>query len=150
MGATVIATSSSDQKLGIAKPLGAKQLINYSKHPDWATKVLEYTNGTGVDVAIDVVGAGSIEQTLQAVRYGGMIASVGVLSKDADQKVDVMKSILYGAKTGKSEAVIQISCKSILSGPNSYFSTWHYGSWKQRDEGSFDLLRGEASTAPVH
>ena len=150
VGATMIATSSSDQKLGIAKNLGAKQLINYSKQPDWATKVLEYTNGTGVDVAIDVVGAGSIEQTLQPVRYGGMIPSVGKLSKDADQKVDVMKSILYGAKTGKSEAVIQISCKSVPRVPNQCSSAWHHGSWKQRDDGSFDLLHGEASTAPIH
>ncbi|KAI5358960.1 putative alcohol dehydrogenase-like, NAD(P)-binding domain superfamily [Septoria linicola] len=50
IGATVIATSSSDEKLQVAKQLGAKHLINYRKTPDWATEVLTVTGGKGVSI----------------------------------------------------------------------------------------------------
>lgn len=53
-GATVIATSSSDEKLKIAKKLGAKHLINYRTTPDWDEEVLKITNGRGVDHVLEV------------------------------------------------------------------------------------------------
>lgn len=98
-GATVIATSSSDEKLEAAQKLGAKHLLNYQTDPDWHLKVLELTNNTGVDLVLDVVGAQSIEQTLKATRFGGAVVSVGVLSKDPTAKVDILLNILYGART---------------------------------------------------
>ena len=56
MGATVIATSSSDEKLERVRTLGANHTINYRRDTDWAAKVLEYTNGRGVDQVIEVIG----------------------------------------------------------------------------------------------
>ena len=56
MGAMVIATSSSDEKLEQVKKLGADFTINYKKSPNWAEKVLEYTHGRGVDHTIEVGG----------------------------------------------------------------------------------------------
>ena len=53
-GATVIATSSSDEKLVLAAKLGAKHVINYRKVPNWEEEVLKITNGRGVDHAIEV------------------------------------------------------------------------------------------------
>lgn len=53
-GATVIATSSSDEKLRIATKLGARHVINYRTTPDWAAEVLKLTNGVGVDRVIEV------------------------------------------------------------------------------------------------
>ncbi len=44
--ATVIATSSSDEKLQVAKKLGAAHAINYKKTPDWDKEVLKITGGT--------------------------------------------------------------------------------------------------------
>jgi NADPH:quinone reductase-like Zn-dependent oxidoreductase len=53
-GATVIATSSDDEKLKIAAKLGAKHLINYKKTPNWDQEVLKFTNGLGVDRVLEV------------------------------------------------------------------------------------------------
>lgn len=98
-GATVIATSSSDNKLEVAKKLGAKHLINYRNGPDWSAEVLKATEGKGVDIVVDVVGPSSIVQTLQATRFGGAVVSVGMLSENPGLEVNIMPGILYGAKT---------------------------------------------------
>ena len=100
-GATVIATSSSDEKLEVAKKLGATHLINYRKTPEWATEVLRVTEGKGVDIVVEVVGAQTIEQSIKATRYGGLISLVGILSEDPNLPVNVMPSLLFGAKTSK-------------------------------------------------
>ena len=78
-GATVIVTSSSDNKLEIAKKLGAHHLINYSKIPEWHTEVLKITNGRGVDRTIEVGGPGTLAKSLQATRRSGFISIVGAL-----------------------------------------------------------------------
>ena len=64
-----------------------------------AQAVLEMTGGAGVDIVLNVVGASSIEQCLKATRIGGAVVTVGILSDNPDQKVNVMQDILYGAKT---------------------------------------------------
>ncbi len=80
MGAEVIVTSSSDDKLARAKDLGATHLINYRDQPDWGRTVLELTGGRGVDVVVEVGGPGTLAQSLQAVRIGGHVALIGVLT----------------------------------------------------------------------
>jgi NADPH:quinone reductase-like Zn-dependent oxidoreductase len=50
MGAKVIAPSSSDEKLVVAKSLGAKEMINYKRTPDWDLEVLALTGQKGVDL----------------------------------------------------------------------------------------------------
>lgn len=97
----MIATSSSNEKLEKARELGATHLINYRKNPDWAAEVLKATDGKGVDIVVDVVGASSIEQTIQATRHGGQVSLVGILSEEPNKRVDIMTSLLYGAKTSK-------------------------------------------------
>ena len=78
-GATVIVTSSSDEKLERAKALGADHFINYKSTPDWAKEVRKLTAGRGADHIVEVGGAGTFEQSLRAVRLGGKIAVIGVL-----------------------------------------------------------------------
>ncbi|MDF0606729.1 NAD(P)-dependent alcohol dehydrogenase [Neisseriaceae bacterium TC5R-5] len=80
MGARVIITSSSDDKLARAQALGAEYGINYRRHPDWAAQVLEYTGGQGVDHVIEVGGPDTLGQSIRACRIGGHIALIGVLS----------------------------------------------------------------------
>ena len=84
IGATVIATSSSDEKLARAKDLGADHLINYRTTPDWATEARRLTGGRGVDTVVEVGGAGTFEQSLRAVRIGGVIGVIGILTGFAD------------------------------------------------------------------
>jgi NADPH:quinone reductase-like Zn-dependent oxidoreductase len=80
MGATVIVTSSSDEKLARARELGAAHTINYRKEPQWGEAVKKWTGGKGVDHVIEVGGPGTLEQSIQAVKVGGHIALIGVLT----------------------------------------------------------------------
>lgn len=88
-GAQVIITSSSDEKLARAKQLGADHLINYKTIPEWSEAVLDITNGVGVDHVVEVGGAGTLEQSFKAVRAGGFIGLIGVLT-GFDGKVNPM------------------------------------------------------------
>jgi NADPH:quinone reductase-like Zn-dependent oxidoreductase len=85
LGARVIATSSRPEKLARALELGASDGINYRETPAWGAKVKELTGGAGVDLVVEVGGAGTLEQSLQAVRLGGTLALIGVLSGGAPQ-----------------------------------------------------------------
>src|SRR5262249_18114407 len=79
-GARVIATSSSKDKLARVLKMGASDGINYKETPEWGDKVRELTGGVGVDHVVEVGGAGTLGQSLKAVRTGGMISLIGVLS----------------------------------------------------------------------
>jgi len=80
MGANVIATSSSDEKLERLRELGARYTINYKADPDWGSTVNELTGGRGVDQVIEVGGPGTVGQSIEAVRVGGLISLIGVLT----------------------------------------------------------------------
>ena len=79
-GARIIATSSHDDKLERVKELGASDGINYKTTPDWDRRVRELTAGVGVDQVVEVGGAGTLAKSIKAVRLGGYIALIGVLS----------------------------------------------------------------------
>ncbi|MDD2795877.1 NAD(P)-dependent alcohol dehydrogenase [Acidocella sp.] len=79
-GATVIATSSSAAKLDRLKALGADHLINYREQPEWGAAAREITGGRGVDIVVEIGGAGTLPQSIQSVRLGGHIALIGVLA----------------------------------------------------------------------
>jgi NADPH:quinone reductase-like Zn-dependent oxidoreductase len=82
-GARVIATSSSDDKLQRVRDLGASDTINYRTTPEWGDVVRKLTSG-GVDHIIEVGGAGTLNQSLRAVRTAGHIALIGVLAGYGD------------------------------------------------------------------
>jgi NADPH:quinone reductase-like Zn-dependent oxidoreductase len=79
-GARVIATSSKSDKLDRVLKLGASDGINYKDTPEWGDKVRELTGGAGVDHVVEVGGAGTLGQSLKAVRTAGTISLIGVLS----------------------------------------------------------------------
>ncbi|MEO7774992.1 MAG: NAD(P)-dependent alcohol dehydrogenase [Steroidobacteraceae bacterium] len=78
--ATVILTSSSSAKLQRGAQLKADHLINYRENPQWDTQVLDLTGGRGVDIVIEVGGAGTLERSLRSVRKGGTVVLVGRLA----------------------------------------------------------------------
>ncbi|WNG38512.1 NAD(P)-dependent alcohol dehydrogenase [Archangium minus] len=82
-GARVIITSSRDDKLERARALGAHEGINYVTTPDWDKAARTLTGGTGVDHVVEVGGAGTFEKSLRAVRLGGTVSVIGVLSGGA-------------------------------------------------------------------
>ena len=90
-GARAIVTSSSDEKLARAVELGAWRTVNYRDNPDWEKEVLAHTEGQGVDLVAEVGGAGTLEKSIQAVRVGGAIGLVGVLTGGQIDPVNVMR-----------------------------------------------------------
>jgi NADPH:quinone reductase-like Zn-dependent oxidoreductase len=83
MGARVILTSSRDDKLEKARALGAHEVVNYVTTADWDKAARAMTGGVGVDHVVEVGGAGTFEKSLRAVRMGGTVSVIGVLSGGA-------------------------------------------------------------------
>ena len=79
-GARVLGISSSDEKLERACGLGLDAGLNYRENPDWDRWALDQTGGEGVDLVVEVGGAGTLPRSLKAIRIGGTIAQVGVLA----------------------------------------------------------------------
>ncbi len=83
LGATVIGTTSSDRKGEVLKSLGVDHVVNYAAVPEWGTHVKKrISGGLGVDCVVEVGGAGTIGQSLTAVRWGGEVVLVGFLTSD--------------------------------------------------------------------
>jgi NADPH:quinone reductase-like Zn-dependent oxidoreductase len=80
-GARVLGISSSDEKLQMAQTLGLDAGLNYRNHPEWERWVLDQTGGLGVDLVVEVGGLGTLPRSLRALRPGGVIAQIGVLSQ---------------------------------------------------------------------
>jgi len=78
-GARVWVTSSSDEKLGRAKGLGADECVNYAKE-DWTKAVLEKTGKRGVDVVLENVGAATWKASLRVLAKGGRVVTCGATS----------------------------------------------------------------------
>jgi len=78
VGATVVATSSSDAKLERARALGADHGINYRAVPDWGAEAARLTGG--IDHVVEVGGVGTLDQSMAAVGFNGEIALIGVLT----------------------------------------------------------------------
>lgn len=93
-GAEVIVTSSSDEKLERAKTLGADHTINYRTTPKWSEAARKITGGRGVDHIVEVGGADTLQQSIEAVALGGNIHIIGVLSGFVK---DVMVASIFGA-----------------------------------------------------
>ena len=91
VGARVVLVSGSDEKIERATALGADECVNYRAHPDWHEKVLAITDGAGVDLAVEVGGAGTLERSVAATRVSGRIALIGVLTGGEMNPVMIMR-----------------------------------------------------------
>jgi NADPH:quinone reductase-like Zn-dependent oxidoreductase len=80
MGARVIVTSSSDERLQRALVLGADHGINYRETPNWGEAARKLTDGQGVDAVIEIGGEGTLPQSITALRRGGHINVIGYLA----------------------------------------------------------------------
>lgn len=79
-GLRVALLSSSDEKLAAVADLGADVAINYRDTPDWSKPVRAALGGDGVDLVVELGGETTLAQSLRAVRVGGTVAMIGVLS----------------------------------------------------------------------
>lgn len=122
-GSTVIVTSSSDDKLKfVQEKYGADHVINYRNTPDWGKEARKLTHGEGVDAVIDNGGAGTIEQSLEAIKMGGLVAVIGFLAKPKEMpdvaalalaKGAIVRGITVGAKQYLEEIVTFVCARGL-------------------------------------
>lgn len=79
-GLRVIATSSREERLARLGAMGAHDTVNYRTAPRWDERVRELTGGAGVDLIVEVGGAGTLARSFKAVRRGGQVSLIGVLA----------------------------------------------------------------------
>ncbi|MFO0800725.1 MAG: NAD(P)-dependent alcohol dehydrogenase [Gemmataceae bacterium] len=105
-GARVLLTTRSAEKAKRAIELGADAVCVTADTPDWDRWAREQTGKVGVDLVVEVGGAGTMEKSLRAVRYGGDIALIGVLSGPGafNPILAVMKGVtVHGIFVGSRE-----------------------------------------------
>jgi len=95
LGARVLGTSSSEEKLSRARSVGLDEGCNYKERPDWSKWVSETTANKGADRIIEVGGAGTFGQSLRAARVGGTIAQIGILSGGSTTDPIALTPILH-------------------------------------------------------
>ncbi len=98
LGARVIATGGSDEKLAIVRDQGAEATINYTT-TDFVPVVKELTGGRGVDVVFDPVGGDILEKSVRAAAFGGRLLVIGFTS---------------GSPTALRSNHILIKCLSVI------------------------------------
>ena len=126
-GATVIATSSSDDKLKIAESLGANHLINYRTTPEWQREVRRLTDRRGADLVVDVGGAGTLGRSVGAVRMDGTVAIVGILGGFGAAEIPVSVAMLQnvrliGITVGSVQAHRAMSAAAATAGFHPHIS----------------------------
>jgi len=120
-GATVIATSSSDEKLSRLKAMGADHLINYRSDTNWGETARALTGGRGVDHVIEVGGPSTLEQSMIAARVGGHISVIGILTGVAGQLSFVpalvkqlrLQGVLVGSRTQQQDMIRAINASGM-------------------------------------
>jgi NADPH:quinone reductase-like Zn-dependent oxidoreductase len=93
-GAKVLGISGSHEKLHRAYELGLDAGLNYNDVPEWDRWAIEQT-GEGVDLIVEVGGVGTLPRSLRALRMGGTIAQVGVLTGAVSGEPLPMAAILH-------------------------------------------------------
>ncbi|WP_150910247.1 zinc-dependent alcohol dehydrogenase family protein [Marinobacter halotolerans] len=121
MGAQVISTSSSDEKLERLSAMGADHTINYKTTPNWGQRVQELTGGRGVDHVIEVGGPGTLPESIDAVSIGGHIALIGVLTGSAGDvptaklmaKQARLQGLIVGSRFHQQEMIRAIEANGL-------------------------------------
>jgi NADPH:quinone reductase-like Zn-dependent oxidoreductase len=130
MGATVIATSSSDEKLARLQALGADHTINYKTEPGWGTAVKDWTKGHGVDHVVETGGPGTLAQSIAAVRIGGHISLIGTLTGRAGEVPTAMlmvkqarlQGLIVGSRRQQQEMVRALEATGLRPVIDSSFA----------------------------
>lgn len=106
-GAKVYATTSSPAKAERLKKMGAAAVINYKENPKWGKTIFKLTGG-GVDHVLDVGGGSTMRNSIEAVKIGGHISSIGILGNGRKGEITFPKLFfkhirLIGIAVGSKE-----------------------------------------------
>ena len=145
-GATVVATSSSDEKLQTARELGAHHLINYRSTTEWHKAVVDITDGQGADLVIDLGGEHTLAKSIKATRMDGTVAVIGVLSGFGAAEIPVTSVLtrqirLQGAAVGSAAALRDLAAAMTSSGVRPHVS--HTFGWTELAEAQRVQQAGE-------
>ncbi|HTB68895.1 MAG TPA: NAD(P)-dependent alcohol dehydrogenase [Steroidobacteraceae bacterium] len=121
MGASVILTSSSDEKLTRARALGADHTLNYRAVAEWGAEVLKLTGGRGVDHVLELGGSGTLPQSIIACRVGGQISLIGTLTGTKGEvptgtlmrKQIRLQGLIVGSRTQQQQLVNAMNATGI-------------------------------------
>ena len=113
-GAKIFATTSSEEKAERLKQMGCTAVVNYKEDERWGKTIFRMTDG-GVDLTLDVGGGSTMKQSIEAVKMGGKIISIGILSNGRKGEITFPKLFfkfieMYGIAVGNrmmQEAMIK-------------------------------------------
>jgi len=125
MGVRVLGISSSNDKLDRAYSLGLSAGLNYRDNPDWDRWALDQTGGEGVDLVVEVGGPGTLERSLRAIAFGGVVVQIGALTGSSGNisipsilhKWARIQGIYVGSRTHfeqMNEAIAQAQLRPVL------------------------------------
>jgi NADPH:quinone reductase-like Zn-dependent oxidoreductase len=123
-GATVIATTSSDEKAKRLKELGADHVLNYKTQPNWGEIARSLTrDNIGVDHIVEVGGSGTLEQSFKAIKLEGVISIIGFVGGMDPKKIPnvletlthicTVRGVYVGSKALMNDMVSAIEASNI-------------------------------------
>ncbi len=118
-GATVVITSSSDEKLERARALGADYTVNYRQTPAWDDAIREFTGGNGADLVIETGGTQTFGQSIKAAATGGTVFVIGFvtgMTASADLYAIMTKELNVQGNTTGSVADLRDVARAISAG----------------------------------
>ncbi|MET3908650.1 NADPH2:quinone reductase [Bradyrhizobium sp. S3.3.6] len=120
LGATVIATASSDEKLAIAEARGADHLVRYDREP-FRDAVKRITDGRGADVVFDPVGGEVFENSMRCIAWGARLLVIGFTGGIGSAKTNLLLikgASVLGVRAGeavrKNPALGESRLKALL------------------------------------
>lgn len=116
MGARTALVSSSDEKLAAVGDLAPDLILNYRREPQWSKAARSALAPDGFDLVVELGGEATLEQSLRAVRVGGTIAMIGVLSgavAPLNLPLAVMRQVRLQGVTVGSRAAMQEMLRAI-------------------------------------
>ncbi|HKT76749.1 MAG TPA: NAD(P)-dependent alcohol dehydrogenase [Sphingobium sp.] len=128
-GCSVIATSSSPEKMERLKALGADHVINYRETPEWGAAARALTGGRGVDHVVEIGGAGTLPQSLIACAPRGHIALIGSLAGYSGELPTIMlvgrqirmQGLLVGTPDQQRDLIAALETNGIRPVIDSHF-----------------------------
>lgn len=130
-GARVIITSSSDEKLELARKLGADITINYRTHPDWEAEVMKATGGAGADIIVETGGYDTHAKSILAAAANARISFISVAPREGAPAINVglviyknlvLKGIAEGSRAMLARLVRTIEQQNIQPVIDSTFA----------------------------
>lgn len=106
-GATVITTVGSEDKVQVAKSLGANCVINY-RNDDFVEATLNYTSSRGVDMVVDIIGGDYVEKNYQVAAKFGRIIQIGMMKgnpKELNMMPLMVKRLTHTGSTMRSRTI---------------------------------------------